>query len=222
MLLTPLLALLAPHDCVGCGAEGMLLCYQCQSQLVPPTRRCYSCHIKAGGWKTCRICLLASPLWRVQSVAQYDGFAKDLLWKLKFGRAVAGAQEIGRLLAAAWEVSTDRSILVTSVPTAPVRVRQRGYDQAALIAKAFAVEAGFVYAPLLRRSGKQKQVGANKAQRMQQIQNAYRPINTRHTNGSAILIIDDVLTTGATLESCAKVLVRAGARSVEGMAFAQA
>ncbi len=222
MLLTPLLALFAPHDCVGCGAEGLLLCYQCQSHMYPPTPRCYSCLIKSSGWDTCKLCRPTSPLSRAQAVVRYEGAAKDLVWKLKFGRARDGAREIGQLLAAGAQVSFDHNLVAVSVPTAPVRVRQRGYDQAALIAKAFAVEAGLPYAALLRRSGSQKQVGSNKAQRLQQIQHAYRPVKRTHIQGATILLIDDVLTTGATLESCARVLLEAGARRVEALVFAQA
>lgn len=222
MLLSPLLRLLAPHDCVGCGAEGRLLCFDCQSYIRLSKMRCYSCLVSTSSWDTCRLCRPDSPLARVQAIVRYEDAAKDLIWKLKFGRARAGAQEIGELLAAAAHVSFADKPVVVSVPTAPVRVRQRGYDQAALIAKAFAAEAGLPYAALLRRSGKQKQVGATKAQRLQQIQGAYRPVKRAQIQGANILLVDDVLTTGATFENCARVLLQAGARRVDALAFAQA
>lgn len=118
-----------------------------------------------------------------------------------------------------------RTIIVPA-PTATNRVRMRGYDQSALLACNLASRIGALYDPLLCRIGSQKQIGANRAQRQAQLQGAFytKPQYRSHhdVQGAHIILVDDVVTTGATLEAAAEALRAAGARSVEAVVFAQA
>lgn len=225
MLLTPLLSLIAPHDCIGCQAEGAVICGDCRPLLQPAESRCYRCQKPDVLSRTCPACAPDSPLHAVYPAVRYRGLAKDALWKLKAARARAAARELGDILATSLsrrDLGSRSTLIVTYVPTATTRVRQRGYDQSALIARACATRLGARHLPLLRRRGEHRQVGADRETRLQQQQFDFRPINARHINGARILLIDDVITTGATLETAAGVLMRASAARVDGAVFAQA
>jgi predicted amidophosphoribosyltransferase len=171
---------------------------------------------------TCPTCHAESPLRAVYAAARYEGGAKDIVWKLKFGRARAAAGEMGEILAIRMARHDMRGCVVTHVPTVSARARQHGYDQAALVAKAFAAKMQLPYIPLLARTGKHKQVGASKAVRAQQLSGDFHAIRRRRIAGARILLVDDVITTGATLEACAHELLRAGAARMDGAVFAQA
>lgn len=222
MLLSPLLALLAPHDCIGCSAEGSLVCRRCERSLEPAEQRCYRCHMLTAQSQTCLECRSVSPLRAVYATTRYTGIAKDLVWKLKFGRAKAAADDIGRMVAFRMSTRSTRDMIITYVPTANSRVRQRGYDQAALIAAVVARRLSVPCYPLLSRAHDRKQVGADRTTRTTQLQAAFRPIKRRHLYGARVLLIDDVVTTGATLEAAAAALIAGGAKSVDAAVFAQA
>lgn len=98
----------------------------------------------------------------------------------------------------------------------------RGYDQARLIARACARQADLPHASLLLRLGQQRQVGLKRQQRLSQLEQAFEIRNTERVRGAHIMLVDDVVTTGATLEAATKVLKAAGANRVEAIAFAQA
>jgi len=111
--------------------------------------------------------------------------------------------------------------VVTYAPTAAKRVRVRGYDQSKLIARQLAKELGLPFRPLLMRTGNTRQLGANKQQRKKQVEDVFsvRPTVAPH---ACVILVDDVITTGATMEASAATLKRAGAERVIGAAFAAA
>lgn len=111
--------------------------------------------------------------------------------------------------------------IIVPVPTATSRVRQRGYDQATVLARRLARKQRLPYARLLARLGQAHQVGAGRAERVSHLKDAFRAIRVAHIQGAHILLIDDVCTTGATLESAARTLRAAGAKRVDALVFAQ-
>lgn len=231
MLLDHILSLLAPHECVSCLSEGKLLCADCQAKLQPAIRCCYKCLAASPGFATCPDCRRLSPLGSIQAATRYSGAAKDVIWKLKFGRARAGGSEIAGIInsqlrlakrIADWPAAMRRDVIIMHAPTANARVRQRGYDQAALIAQGLARQTGLPHRALLRRSGNQEQIGANKAQRAAQLHGVFAVVGGRQLRGKHIILVDDVVTTGATLEAAAHALIAAGARRVDAIVFAQA
>jgi ComF family protein len=116
----------------------------------------------------------------------------------------------------------DRQAIIVAVPTATTRVRQRGYDQTKLLARHIAKQARMLWIDCLARSGQAHQVGSGKDERLAQLKSALRVTQERFIRGAHIILIDDVITTGATLETAAEVLKEAGAAHIEAIAFARA
>jgi len=102
-----LLAIIAPHVCIGCGIEGSLWCQGCRDKSPAAIERCYRCHALSPVGKTCRTCRKASPLYQVQAATRYETEAKRLIWKLKFERARVGAHEAADLIATRAELFED-------------------------------------------------------------------------------------------------------------------
>ncbi len=117
-----------------------------------------------------------------------------------------------------WQVDA-----VIPVPLSRQRLRQRGYNQAGLLAFPLAIAFRLAYMPdaLRRVRDTASQVGLNERERIQNVRDAFTA-NLQRIQGKNILIIDDVATTGATIGSCASALLAAGARSVYAMTFARA
>lgn len=194
-----------------------MLCSVCQADLPTIVPRCYRCQRSDDNWRTCKGCRSSSALFSVRPATVYDGLAKEAVRKLKYERLRAASETIAMRLA---ELPYEPDELLVHVPTATSRVRQRGYDQAGLVARALARRTGLARATLLSRLGQQRQVGKTRQQRKSQMRELFvltgSPANTK------IVLVDDVITTGATLEACAAVLKAAGAKRVRAVVFAAA
>jgi ComF family protein len=220
MLIQRLFTILAPHECLQCSKEGSLLCYDCQLGLPQVPIRCYKCGRWNDNSRTCAACRRRTSIHTLWAVTLYKGAAKDLVARLKFNRASAAADLIAEMVAA--QCKPGDGWIVTYVPTASERMRMRGYDQSALIAKRVARLLGCPFVPCLARTGQQRQVGQTRAVRTQQMATAFRPIRPQIFQNQRVLVIDDVLTTGATCEAAAQTLRAAGAKQVSAAVFAVA
>lgn len=219
-VLDTVIGFLAPHDCIGCGIEGSLVCEWCAPSVVSPLPpRCVSCHKIMKNYETCPSCQKTLPLRHVWVVSEYQNLANTLVYKLKFERAIAAAAYIARLMHETMPYF--ENLLVGSVPTATSHQRQRGYDQAELIARSFAKLRGLPYENMLLRRGQSRQVGANRSERLRQLKGAFQTTKPDRINGRHILLIDDVVTTAATIGEAARTLKAAGARQVNAAVFAQ-
>lgn len=219
-LIDHILARLTPYDCLGCGLEGSLLCKECKARIPLASDRCYRCYKASSDSLTCNGCATPNFPTSVKTATLYKGVAKAMLWKLKSGGAQAAAQEMACLLLPL--IGAKDGTLVVHLPTATTRIRQRGYDQARLLARALAKQSRLPYASVLSRSGQAHQVGASRAERLRQLENAFRVSRPRQVRGARVLLVDDVLTTGASFEAATKVLLAAGAVRVDAIAFARA
>lgn len=215
-----LIGLIAPHNCLGCGGLGSLLCGDCAKQLPSPVSRCYRCHRVTENGRTCTRCRRVSKLFSLNARTRYEGTAEALVQKLKYGNAASAADDIARELAPLLPRASE--LLITHLPTATSRVRTRGYDQAELIAKSLSRRSGLPYASLLLRLGQAHQVGAGREERIKQAADIYRARSTGRLAGASIVLVDDVITTGASLEAAAKALKAAGAKRIYGLVFCQA
>jgi len=214
--------LFAPYECLGCQAEDdRLLCAACAEKLPRIPSRCYRCAAATAGYAVCRECGSQTPLCQVLVYTRYQKLAKDLIHRMKYERAQAGAAEAATLMARLLADVPDNAVLA-HIPTATSRVRQRGYDHALLLARALAHSGNRERAALLARVGQAHQVGSGRMERVRQLHDAFRPMRAGAIQGRHVLLVDDVLTTGATLETAARILKQAGAERVSAIVFAQA
>lgn len=221
-MLETIIALFAPHTCVSCGAERELVCRDCWDKLgTPPPSCCYICRTPTKYFEVCSDCRIDSNLDSVQARTSYKGVAKQLVRKLKYDRAKAGANTIARAMAEQFDTPLDDNYVIVPVPTASSRRRQRGYDQAVLISKELSRQLSVPYSPLLVRRGQTHQVGLGREQRLNLDKDTFRVRRQTRLEDKKILLVDDVITTGATLEAAAKALRRRGVLVVRGVVFAK-
>ncbi len=210
MFITHLIDFLAPADCLACGREGSLLCKDCPLP-APRYGRCLFCH---GPAPDAAIMCTCAPL-EVVAAARHTGPAEQLVVALKYH----GDKSAARLMAARMAPLLPAQGTLVPVPATLEHIRQRGFDQAQLIARHLSRLSGLPYSPVLARVGSHYQKGSDKATRHAAMTGALSVIHP--VFGPAILI-DDVLTTGATMTVAAEVLRQNGATSVVGLAFSQA
>lgn len=214
------ISLLAPHICLVCGDEGTVLCAWCAPdaiEVVPA--RCYRCLAVSQDSRVCGNCRKKTVLQHVWVGSIYDGAAKRLVRKLKFERSKAAAAVIATMLDETLPYYPAGTV-VTYVPTASKRVRLRGYDHAKLIAQQFAKRRDLSCTSLLVRHGHARQVRSSRTVRVEQAAHSYTA-RRADLSYDLVLLIDDILTTGATIEAAAKILKKAGVRHVNAAVFAQ-
>lgn len=212
--------LLAPHLCLVCKKEGPPVCSLCANNCftpVPPG--CYRCGMSSKDFAACSSCSDATPLTHLWVGTRYADRAKEIIALLKFQRVKATAKVIAERLDACLPCLPPDTI-VSPVPTASKRIRARGYDQAQLIAQGVARRRRLPYRETLRRVRTTRQVGAGREERFRQLEGTFTVHKPQALDGRQILLIDDVLTTGATLEAAAKTLKQAGAIRIDAAVFA--
>ena len=219
MILAQIIELLAPLECAGCTRQGAAMCAECLATAVADLPEvCYGCGRASVDWRTCEQCSPDTELAGVTVGASYDGPVKELVLQLKFHRLRRAAEAAAQIVAArsaAWPAGA----MVTSVPIAASRYRERGYNQSELVARQVAKRLGLPYLSLLRRTTATHQIGLDRRSRLEQIAGVfYAP---RAVEARPVVVIDDVVTTGATLAECAVVLRAAGAMEVWGAAIAR-
>lgn len=212
----------APFCCIGCDTEtDRLVCESCLGHLLRVPSRCYLCRTTTRNYRVCVRCRKISPLAAVVVFGVHEGPAKELVHKAKYERAKTGLYEMSGLMAALVPYSLERDMVIVPVPTASSRVRERGYDQAVVLAKDISKTVSLQYFPVLVRLNQAHQVGSTRADRKRHVKNGFRVVKPDIVKGRNILLIDDVCTTGATLEEAARTVKRAGAANVYGLTFSQ-
>jgi ComF family protein len=205
------LDVLFPRSCAGCGAGPWPFCEGCTSALValePPwCRRCGRPSERPV--ETCRDCPPPA-IHLARSAFLFRGPARRAIHRLKF----SGWRSIADALAAAVEATGPPAAdVVTWVPLARSRLAARGYDQARVLARALAARLEQPAVPLLRRdAGGGPQARRSGQERRLALEGAFRP--SGRPVPARVLLVDDVLTTGATADACARILLRSGAAEV--------
>lgn len=210
-LLDQILDLLFPPKCCICGKvlDGAGICASCEEELPRTEGACV--RTLSGGLRC------ASPLW-------YEGQVRAALLRLKFQGADWSAEPFGALVAscAAEEFSGEFDV-VTWVPVSRKRRRKRGYDQAELLARSACRCWETEPVQLLRKgvdNPAQSGISEESARRAN-VLGVYDAVNADKLRGKRILLVDDICTTGATLEECARVLLDAGAAEVMAVTVAK-
>lgn len=222
------LRIVLPSWCVVCEEElpwrdrTASCCASCWNALPKLTGpKCRSCALPIPAGEVCILCA-EDPLpveWSETWGEYRDGLAR-LLQALKFQRHDFLDEALAGLLA---EVLKDREFdAVASVPMPPAKQRRRGYNQAELLGRALAKQIGVPYdGSLLTRRGNQvRQSTLARKQREVNVRRAFAA--GEHANGRAILLVDDICTTAATVRACASALVAAGAARVCAVTVARA
>lgn len=215
-----IISALAPHECLVCNQEGSLLCGFCADDVFGQMpSRCYKCYKQTKDNLVCVTCKRSSRLKHVWVACEYDGTAKELVRLYKFQRA----QAAGKLLAHALHQTIPYlpGSVIVPVPTASSRRRQRGYDHTKIVATQLSSLAKLETANVLVRLGQSRQVGSKRSSRIMQMKNAFRVVNEHQLTSKHVILVDDIVTTGATLEEAAGILKKAGAKSVSAAVFAQ-
>lgn len=204
--------LLFPRKCILCrsllGREETDLCHRCR--VDSPEYRC-------GRKKVPHIVDLTA-VW------MYEGEVRRSLHRYKFGNARHYAAAYGRLTAMRIARDLPEFDVLTWVPISAKRLRQRGYDQVALLAEAVGAELGV---PAVNTLNKFRDNQANSglktpAERRANVLGVYKAVDPAALRGKRVLLLDDVVTTGATASECARVLLTAGAEEVYFAAVAAA
>ncbi len=210
---------LFPRRCAGCGIGPWPFCPRCADALTPlEPPWCERCGCPADEARAdCHDCP-PDVIARSRAPFLYDGPAKAAILKLKFSgwRSVAGAlaAAIVAMEPGAWADA------VTWVPLARARRAARGYDQARALARVVAPLLGVPIRPLLRRTAATPpQARRSAAERRAAMAGAFEP---RSEAPARVILIDDVLTTGATAAACAQALRAAGAREITLLTAARA
>lgn len=215
------ISIIAPHVCIGCGQEGAVVCDWCLPDIASSLpSRCYRCKAQTDNGLVCRSCRRTSRLKHVWVRTSYEGSAKQLVHDFKFVRKQAAARQLALLTAECLPYLSSDTV-ITHIPTAPNRIRQRGYDHARLLVKAVAKECKLPYTSLLARTGRVRQVGATREKRLKQMEGVFRAKKGKIPKNAPILLVDDIVTTGGTLESAARCLWKAGVKQVDAAVFAQ-
>ncbi len=220
-LLDAVISVLAPHNCLVCGCEGKLICNWCAvDAFVPLPSRCYRCKRVTNEFSLCDRCKPRTPLRHVWIRTGYEGSAKDLIHTYKFERTQAAFAVITESMDEVLPY-LPADTLIIPVPTATSRVRQRGYDHAYLLASELARRRQFKWLRAVTHLTQSRQVGSSRQQRLTQLADNLVVTKPAFVKGRDVLVVDDVVTTGATLEAMARALKQAGAKSVNALAFAQ-
>ena len=163
------------------------------------------------------------PFARARAAARHTGLARTLIHRLKFGDRMELAAPLAGWMVRAGEELLDAADLLVPVPLHPSRLFQRRFNQAALLAKSIGELSGHSVSlnVLQRVKATRHQVGLKALERNANVRGAFRVPQAQkpHIFGRHVLLIDDVLTTGATLSSAARALLRGGAKSVDVLTF---
>lgn len=206
-----------PAACAGCGREGDPLCATCRPSLDARLEL-------RGGTPIGLPADLPAPLLQLEWCAPFAGPVRGALHQLKYAGERRLAQPLGEAVARRWSRVGEGASVVVPVPVHVARERQRGYDQAALIAE---VAAGRLRMPYLRALERARatvaQFELGRDERSTNVSGAFRVkvASASTVEGRWVLLVDDVVTTGATLAACAEALEAGGAIAVSAIAVAR-
>ena len=217
------LDLVFPMECAGCGEEGKVLCPECVSGLPRLERPFCPLCADPGFNGPCPRCAAIGPaIDGVRAPFLLEEPLRKLVHRFKYQHMRAAAPALGELLAGFIAGWPDNQLVLAPVPLHPRRMRERGYNQAALLARELSNRTGLpVKEGLLRRveHSRPQVESASSEERVRNVAGAFEA--TADASGLRVLLLDDVITTGSTAFACAAALKDAGAEKVWGLALAK-
>jgi len=213
-----------PRRCVGCGKVGCFLCPECLAELprlMPPF--CPRCGRPQASGIVCPRCWQRpTEIDGIRSPFRFDEVIRKAIHELKYRNLRAISTRLAELLADYLKANPLPGEALVGVPLHPRRLRERGYNQSSLLAKELGKHIGLqvIEDCLIRVKQAQPQVrAADVEERRRNVADAF-VCSDESVSGKRIILIDDVCTSGATLESCAAALKNKGATSVWGLTLA--
>lgn len=228
------LNLIFPPACLYCRKKlqesGLLLCEDCFGRLEfikkPLCSCCGKVFLGSGGNHLCGTCL-QSPWFfhQARSLFIYDKIIARLIYDLKYAGETTGLETIQKLKNESTVLSDFMTPdLIIPVPLHLQRLRKRGFNQAVLLAKAFFPneKEKIRFDILIRKTNTPYQTGLSGKERRQNLKGAFFVKNPEAVAGKNIVLIDDVFTTGSTVNECAKALKQAGAERIDVLTLCRA
>jgi ComF family protein len=212
-----ILDLAFPARCPGCGREGRPICASCRPRLERHLGR-------PGGVLLGLPADIPPPLLQLEWCAPFEGLVRRALHDLKYGGERRLAEVLGRMMADRWRRAGVGGDVLVPVPVHRERERQRGYDQAVLLARAAAASLGVPMAACLERHrATHAQFDLDRSDRAVNVVGAFtvRQGAAWSVAGAWAVLVDDVATTGATLSACAAALLDGGAIAVSAVTVAR-
>lgn len=217
-----LISIVSPEQCRLCYSDAIMVCDDCLGKnILEIESRCYICNKLTYQNQICSNCRSSSRLRRVWWLSEYKDPIKTYIHDMKFHRKRAYARKFGNILADTLPY-LDKDTIVIPAPTASRRIRQRSFDQAVLIARSLGVARNLsVVSGALVRQSQADQIGKHRTERIKQMKGCFIVRNKALLSNKSVLLVDDVITTGATLEAAAEALRLCGARHVDAVVVAR-
>jgi ComF family protein len=220
--------LVFPPRCTGCGARGSWLCTACRRAIMAEREaapRCAVCDRESAA-SPCGLCRREAQPLPVRIAGDYRGALRSAIQLFKFEGRPQLAHDLGALLVATWRASAPAAAeAIVTVPMPPERWRARGYNPAELLARACGRGLGLPVWPqaVTRTRPALPQHGLGAAERHANVQGLFACTASHAARfaGRAIIIVDDVTTTGATLAAVAEALHQVGAAQIVALALAR-
>lgn len=222
---------LFPRYCVGCGASDWAICHNCRELVIEvKQQQCIKCRAISKMGVTCPKCRPTVPIKQTVVALQFgDGPVREALHWLKYhGRRDVMDTLMPYLISNADVDKTlsslpNRNVIITPVPLSRRRQWWRGFNQSTLISQALVRQYQLPMLDVLKRqSFYHTQAGLHRRERAQNVRQAFGLKNPDSIKGKTIVLVDDIVTTGATLIACADVLKKSGAKTIIAVVLAQA
>ncbi len=222
-----LLDLIFPQFCIDCGKEGSWLCDSCKKEILPvSTQTCPDCGRISRFGKYCLKDRKNKYLAGIIVASYYqEGAVKELIHNFKYNHMSEIGISLGDLLSLALKenIKLGKDLLLSPVPLFYLRKSQRGYNQAEILAKVVAAKLKLEKNDylLVKKRQTKPQVSLEGKKRRKNLKKSFFFNKKYDVSNRTIILVDDVSTTGTTLNECAKVVKNAGAKKVWGLVVAR-